>query len=234
MTRNRRRLGLVFAFGVVGIGLLLSRGASDASRNLRNVAQTATTAQPLGVASAAADPRDFSALYAGKLNVWFTVSPYNSYRIQSVLDAFHQDFPQFQLNYRIVLQSSFVAEWNAESGDAMPDVAFIESNVQLRPLWDENAIWQDWGHDRFRMNGWWVISKHSTHTEAGQAFLRWLATSPRWQPTQFRNSSLPIAEIKAIETKALAGAVSLQSGDHDALSALLDPDAARAFDDPMN
>ncbi len=134
MTRNRRRLGLVFAFGVVGIGLLLSRGASDASRNLRNVAQTATTAQPLGVASAAADPRDFSALYAGKLNVWFTVSPYNSYRIQSVLDAFHQDFPQFQLNYRIVLQSSFVAEWNAESGDAMPDVAFIESNVQLRPV----------------------------------------------------------------------------------------------------
>jgi TPR repeat protein len=189
-----------------------------------------TAAQPL-VTSATADPLDFSALSAGKLNVWFAAAPYTSDRIQSVVDAFHQDFPQFMLEERTVSPASFVADWNAESGEAMPDIAFIDNYAQLRPLSQQNAVWQNWGHDRFRLNGWWVISKRTAHIEAARAFIRWLAVSPHWRAQPVRNAGLPVHETKAIEAKAIAAAMSMRSADRSSLETLFDADAARAYDD---
>ena len=29
-------------------------------------------------------------------------------------------------------------------------------------------VWQNWGLDRFQLNGWWVISKRSVHLEGRQ------------------------------------------------------------------
>jgi len=235
--RSFARLTLAGAAGVIGIALLayrlvLPHGEPDAGhKETEIVSVKPPSTQTPEPAPAMADPLDLSPLYAGRLNVWFATSPNNSDKKQSVVDTFHQDFPHFQLDDRSVLQPSFVADWTAESGVAMPDVAFIDNYNQLRPLFEQNMVWQNWGLDRFQLNGWWVISKRSVHLEAGRAFLRWLAASPRWRPQPVSNDSLPVPDIKAIESKALAAVMALRSGDRGALHALLDAEAARADDD---
>ena len=235
MKRQQLRLGVALTIGVLGIGLLdyrppSSHSASDESSEPLKNAQAEATVQPNDDAAASTDPLDFSPLYAGKLNVWFTTSLNNKDK-QSLLDAFPHDFPQFELNDRTVSEASFVDDWNAASGESMPDVAFISTAATFHVLLQKNAIWSAEGIPRFPTGlNWWFISKKSPHIEAARAFVRWITTSPHWQPQPVRNTSLSIWETKAIETKALAAAKALGSRDHVTLEKLLDPEALRPFD----
>src|ERR1700677_4590010 len=100
MNKKRRRATLVLAVcaGWFPYCSPLSYAAPRADHELLNVAQTDTAAPTRDIASATADPQDFSPLRAGKLHLWVAASPFNTDRIQFILDMFHQDFPQFAID----------------------------------------------------------------------------------------------------------------------------------------
>jgi hypothetical protein len=189
------------------------------------------SASPPAVSQNASDPLDFSALYRGKINVWFSTQS-QSNGVPAIIAAFHHDFPLFAINDRTVPPAGFVEGWRTESGEALPDVAFIDDYRKLRPLLDDNSIWKNWGHDRFGLNGWWVIAKRSGRLDAARAFVRWLAAPPTWHPLSVKNSNLTVQDAKTIEARALAAVEALRSGDRAGLEELLDPEAGRAGDDP--
>ncbi len=178
-----------------------------------------------------APPIQINPISPGTLNVWSTASSSNSYHEPVVQVAFHRDFPELRLAYRAVAPDQFISEWTSATGNAAPDVAFIDNYTQLRPLLESGVVWQDWGFDRFGLNGWWVISKLSTHVEAARAFIRWLAAPKSPELPRVRNANLGVSDVQSIQAIARSAVGALQSQDREQLEALLDPDAAQALDD---
>jgi hypothetical protein len=237
LTRLYSRLqGALWKTGMVMLAASIAMLGSGLATQMINAWMGVPT-QPAvaltGVNAPTTGALDYSPLNAGKLTVWFGGSQDISARQQAILSDLRRDFPNLHIDDRTVSPSSFVADWLAASGDAMPDVAFVDNVAMLRPLSDKDAVWQDWGfQNRYQLNGWWVIAKRSPHVEAARAFLRWLPASPQWRPMRVQHDRLPAADVKTIESIASAAFSALRSGDRRAFELLLDPDAARARDDP--
>jgi hypothetical protein len=146
---------------------------------------------------------------------------------EQVNKQFLTDFP----NSRLVKQETSLDELTAtESGkdrDTYPDIGFISNYQQLRPLLDRHAIWTGWGESRFGDRGWWVIFKASKHIEQAQAFIRWLARSPAWQPANLPNMELTGEQTQAVQQKAIDAFNGLIAGNETALGSTLDTDAGR-------
>ena len=99
-----------------GVALLLATGG-----------QAQVEAESVKNVDSRRDSHDFSPLFAGSLTVWFAGEPDSSHLRKSLLDSFHQDFPSFQVDDRIIAPSALAAAWTADSDTAKPDVAFIDN-----------------------------------------------------------------------------------------------------------
>ena len=213
------------------IWLVMAGAAVAADPQIAKDVAKRTGRSPTIVVASSNDPLDFSALYSGELNIWFSTSTNGTERQRAIVDAFHRDFPTFHINDRAIPKGSFTPAWQDESDDAKPDVAFIDNITELRPLLKKNAVWENWGSDRFESNGWWVIFRRSPHLESARSFVRWLAASPRWRPMAIQNDGLAVQDMKTIELNALTAVAALRAGKRYAAELLFDPDGARANED---
>lgn len=168
---------------------------------------------------------------AASLNVWLSSAMDTQSAQESIVVGAHVDFPAWRVQLRSVTPAAFINEWTTSSGEAAPDLAFIDNIGQLRPLLKGDAVLQDWGHDRFGLNGWWVIFRNRPHQEAARALLRWLALSPHWRPMPVRSDRLKPAEVKKINSITSQYVLALPTGKRSALDGLSDPELARGMED---
>jgi hypothetical protein len=160
-----------------------------------------------------------------------TVLVINAYPWGILQSEFKRDFPNFDLDFKILDRDEFVRAFHSSQPDAsFPDVAFVDNYSELRPLMNNNAVMKMWGQPRLESDGWWVIFRQAKNFEASKAFMLWLSQSPHWRPMRVSTVSISpadIAVVQAISKEAVQDFVDMNP--HSLLS-IMDPEASH-FDD---
>lgn len=172
------------------------------------------------------DALNFAPLRSEQLVVWRSARP--DYYSPAIGTSFLRDFPTGKLIEREISRENFVNDvQNPPAGEPPPDIAFIDSYTQLKPLLDTKAVWSVWGTPRFPTRGWWVILKSTKHLAQAQAFARWLNRAPGWQP-RAKNISISTEAIRIVQNASIFALHDLMASDQAALETVLDRDAARS------
>lgn len=155
----------------------------------------------------------------------------NDYPWEILQSEFKRDFPNFDLDLKILDRDEFVRAFHAsQPGAYYPDVAFLDNISELRPLMNDDAVMKMWGQPRLESDGWWVSFRQAKNLEASKAFMLWLSQSPQWRPMPVSTvsiSSADIAVVQAISKEAVQDFVDMNP--HSLLS-IMDPEASH-FDD---
>jgi len=170
-------------------------------------------------------------LTSGTLNLWIAIRPDVPDTAQSILDLLRHQFPGLQLRIRTLAMKDFTTAWTAAPPGELPDVAFVNSFALLRPLVQVDAVWQNWGQDRFETHGRWVVSKRTTHLDEALALNRWLMASPNRRRMPVLNRGISVADAKSVESSAIASVRALMAGNKEEYRRILDPDAALSMDE---
>ena len=181
--------------------------------------------------------------HGGTLTVWVpnnyprgrlddsTALVINAYPWEILQSEFKRDFPNFDLDFKILDRDEFVRAFHASQPDpSYPGVAFLDNISELRPLMNNDAVMKMWGQPRLESNGWWVSFRQAKNLEASKAFMLWLSQSPQWRPMPVSTvsiSSEDIAVVQAISKEAVQDFVDMNP--HSLLS-IMDPEASH-FDD---
>ncbi len=154
---------------------------------------------------------------------WEMVNPWDTFFIPK----FKQDFPDSNLHFEIMERQALDTALLSPQGQPLPDVALVEDFRDYAPLRESDAVISMWGMSRFD-GGRWVIFRQSPHLEAARAFLLWLAHPPHYKPSWSvsTKSLIPTdqADVEALAQEAVRDYV---NEDHDALSSIMDNQAAR-------
>lgn len=168
---------------------------------------------------------EFESLRAGELTVWESGSGvYLGWAtIQNALKA---DFPDLQVNFRVVDPDHFVAEVAAaKEHGTLPDVVFVDNWRQGGPLIAQQRVVEMMGPARFWSNGWWFQMSVGAHQATAMAFLRWLEDSPHWRAPQMSTNGMTELDNQQVASASLLAVAGMAGGG--ALDSVMDPDAAR-------
>ena len=219
----------------LGLVLLASGGLAQGQQNARDV------------------PNKFSGgkgfSHGGSLTVWVpdsyvmdpmndpTVRVINSYPWGILQNEFKRDFPNFDLDFKILDRDEFVRILHSSQPDAAyPDVAFVDNHSELRSLMNNDAVLMMWGQPRHAVaklwgpNGWWVIFRHAKNFEIGKAFMLWLSQSPQWRPMRVNTASISPTDIAVVQAISKQAVKDFASMNPQSLSSIMDPKASH-FDD---
>lgn len=151
----------------------------------------------------------------------------NEYDWTPLLTEFESDFPGFGLHLKVFERDDFLKAVLA-SKENPPDVAFLDNAVQRNPLVKEDSVIQPLplGSSRFNYNGWWTIFRNANNPEAARAFALWLVQSPHWTPPKLRTEPMAPTDVAAVQSVAKDAVSRLLTGGVQAVSLLMDPEAA--------
>jgi hypothetical protein len=118
--------------------------------------------------------------HGGTLTVWVpnnyvrgrmddpTARVINAYPWGIIQGEFKRDFPNFDLDFKILDRDKFVRAFHASQPDpSYPDVAFVDNYSELRPLMNNNAVMKMWGQPRLGSDGKRQILKPVRHSCSG-------------------------------------------------------------------
>jgi hypothetical protein len=155
----------------------------------------------------------------------------NAYPWGILQSEFKRDFPNFDLDFKILDRDEFVSAFHASQPDrSYPDVAFVDNYSELRPLMNNNAVMKMWGQPRLESDGWWVIFRQAKNFEASEAFMLWLSQSPQWKPMRVSTVSISPADIAVVQAISKEAVQDFVDMDAHSLLSIMDP-AASHFDD---
>lgn len=166
-----------------------------------------------------------------------TARAINAYPWGILQREFKRDFPNFDLDFKILDRDEFVrAIHSSQSDSSYPDVAFVDSDSELRPLMNNYAVVKMWGQPRNTVvkmwgpSGWWVIFRHAKNFEIGKAFMLWLSQSPQWRPMRVSTASISPADIAVVQAISKEAVQDFVDVNPQSLSSIMDPEASH-FDD---
>jgi hypothetical protein len=169
----------------------------------------------------------FESLHTGELTVWESGSGVllGWATIQNALKA---DFPDLQVNFRVVDPDHFVAEVAAaKEHGTLPDVAFVDNWRQGGPLVAQQRVVEMMGHARFWANGWWFQIGAGAHLDMARAFLRWLEDSPHWRAPRMSTNGMTELDNRQVTSASLLAVAGMAGGG--SLDSVMDPDASNHF-----
>ena len=225
--KSRREFRLMLVLASIGLiaSLLQARSAFGQAAN--------AVPQPRG----AAEP---AALRRGALEVWVpkshvmgimgdpTARVNHVYPWEILLNEFKSDFPDFDLRWKVLDRDEFVGAFHSPLQNP-PDVAFVDSYSELGPLVNDDAVVEMSGQSRFDYNGWWVIFRRAKSSEAGKAFMLWLARPPQWKPWQVSTAAIGPAAVAAVEAISKKAVQDVAHADAQSLSSVMDPEASHIY-----
>jgi hypothetical protein len=155
----------------------------------------------------------------------------NAYPWGILQSEFKRDFPNFDLDFKILDRDEFVHAFHASQPDpSYPDVAFVDNITELRPLMNNNAVMKMWGQPRLEYQGWWVIFRQAKNLEASKAFILWLSQSPQWRPMRVSTVSISPADISVVQAISKEAIQDFVDVNPHSLLSVMDSEASH-FDD---
>jgi len=188
-------------------------------------------------------PRDLSEAEAelqhGQLTVWVprtlvrgsfslpgTVRSHD-YHGEPLQREFESDFPNSTLRFLPLDRDEFIQMMHSSPVEVhFPDVAFIDNYGTIRPFLKDDALVEMWGPDRFGDRGWWVVFRQAKNFAAGEALFLWLAQPPHWRPWAVGTHSIAAKDVSTVASLAQEAVQDFANTDAQALSSIMDPDAA--------
>jgi hypothetical protein len=166
-----------------------------------------------------------------------TVRVINAYQWVILQREFKRDFPDFDLDFKILDRDEFVRILHSSQPDVTyPDVAFVDNLSELRPLMNNNAVLKMWGQPRNAVGkmwgpgGWWVTFRQAKNFEIGKAFMLWLSQSPQWRPMRVSTASISPADIAVVQALSREAVQDFAGMNPQSLLSIMDPEASH-FDD---
>ena len=166
-----------------------------------------------------------------------TVRVINTYPWGILQSEFKRDFPNFDLDFKILDRDEFVRIFHSSQPNASyPDVAFVDNYSELRPLMNNNAVVKMWGQPRSAVvkmwgpSGWWVIFRQAKNFEIGKAFMLWLSQSPQWRPMRVSTASISPADIAVVQAISKEAVHDYAGMNRQSLLSIMDPEASHVDD----
>lgn len=192
----------------------------------------AATAAPSRVQ--AVDP--LAPLARGLLEVWAPdtflrgmVPIKHEYQWSPLLSEFKNDFPGFDLRFKIMDRDVLALALRSAGPSPGPDIVFVDNQDVRGPLLDSNTVIQMLSPSRFDQNGWWLIFRQSKNFESAKAFLLWLSRSPHWQPWQLATPLMGDSDSAAVQSVSSEAIKDYLRADAQSLSSLMDPQASHFY-----
>ena len=179
--------------------------------------------------AASADP--IGGLRTGSLTVWYSDSSQAS-NWATVGRALAADFPQLQVNFRLVAAQDFIFELTSTAvHGSLPDVVLVDNWGQGAPLIESQSVVELLSPSRFpALRGTWFLMMQGAHPSTAFAFLHWLNDDPHWTAPQLSSSAISTIDREQITASALIALKKL--GQDIKTNPAMDPDAA-LFDLPF-
>ena len=218
--------------------LLLGTGATlDSPPAAAQAVKAQSQQDERDVPSKLGEREEFS--QGGTLTVWVpngsvrgrmndpTARVINAYQWEILRREFKRDFPNFDLDFKILDRDAFLRALHSSQSDSpYPDVAFVDSDSELRPLMNNYAVVKMWGQPRFASDGWWVIFRQAKNFEAGKAFMLWLSQSPGWRPMRVSTVSISPADVAIVQAISKEAVQDYVDVNPQSLLSIMDPEAS--------
>jgi hypothetical protein len=170
---------------------------------------------------------ELASLRSGELTVWESGSGV-LLGWATIQNAMKADFPDLQVNFRVVDPDHFIPEVTAaKEHGTLPDVVFVDNWRQGAPLVAQQRVVEMMGHARFWANGWWFQMSAGAHPDTAQAFLRWLEDSPHWRAPRVSTDGMTELDNQQVTSASLLAVAGIAGGG--ALDSVMDPDAVKHF-----